>query len=300
MRKFWITSENDPNMKIDLMDKDTYGSNPSGLGLSMSTSTYLAGQDNVPYNYQYTYSDISYTLILGAISDEPYRVYREVVDKLSYNDLLLHYVTDETSEEYVRKVSFSSIEKSQIDYSLGVLGAPLTLTPLTPWYKWTDNRKAITQQFYDNNLTKLKKIISEGVSLITTRERLICLDNTECVHLSPDVEVPVKLRYKINSPGLLSFKMVLYDSKLNQSQLCEFEYDLQQNDIIDFSSDYLDPHCYLIRESQTIDITGYMTTKSDGFIRIPAREIVYLYIDTKQNWSNSAATVQTRIEKVLV
>lgn len=300
IRQFWLTSENDPTVNLDLMDKETFGSKPNGLGISVSSNSHSAGQDIVHSDYNYSYNNISFTLILGYLSENPYTTYETVVNKLAKGGLLLHYKPSNEMEEHVRNVEFVSISKGEIDYSLGLIGSSLELAPSTPWYVWKDTRGTITQTFYNTNITKLRAIISSSVSLATTQKRLLELNNTGCVHLAPNKEIPCKLRVRVNSTGLTSFKMELYDKNLDKLQTCEFKYNLSSGDYINFTSDFLDPKCTITRGSTEIDITRYMTTASNGFMRLPANEKCYLYLALLQDWNTTNDSIFVRIEKVTV
>ena len=133
VRKFKIINAN--NEVLDLMDKDSFGYNPEGLGVSFDNSYYSAGPDFLENELKYSMGNVSYYIALGYVSKDPYPAYSKMVSILSKAPLELQYDVPGVGAFY-RDVRVKSIDKSEIDKASGLLVSKLELDCLTPWYAW--------------------------------------------------------------------------------------------------------------------------------------------------------------------
>lgn len=133
VRKFKIINAN--NEVLDLMDKDSFGYNPEGLGVSFDNSYYSAGPDFLENELKYSMGNVSYYIALGYVSKDPYPAYSKMVSILSKAPLTLQYDVPNVGLFY-RDVRIKSIDKSEIDKESGLLISKLELDCLTPWYAW--------------------------------------------------------------------------------------------------------------------------------------------------------------------
>ena len=135
VRKFKIINAN--NEVLDLMDKDSFGYNPEGLGVSFDNSYYSAGPDFLDNELKYSMGKVSYYIALGYVSKDPYPAYSKMVSILSKAPLTLQYDVPNTGLFY-RDVRVKSIDKSELDKASGLLISKLELDCLTPWYAWEE------------------------------------------------------------------------------------------------------------------------------------------------------------------
>lgn len=133
VRKFKIINAN--NEVLDLMDKDSFGYNPEGLGVSFDNSYYSAGPDFLDNELKYSMGKVSYYVALGYISKDPYPAYSKMVSVLSKTPLTLQYDVPDVGT-FSRDVRVKSIDKSELDKASGLLISKLELDCLTPWYSW--------------------------------------------------------------------------------------------------------------------------------------------------------------------
>ena len=133
VRKFKIINAN--NEVLDLMDKDSFGYNPEGLGVSFDNSYYSAGPDFLENELKYSMATVSYYIALGYVSKDPYPAYSKMVSVLSKTPLTLQYDVPNVGLFY-RDVRVKTINKSEIDKDSGLLISKLELECLTPWYAW--------------------------------------------------------------------------------------------------------------------------------------------------------------------
>lgn len=133
VRKFKIINAN--NEVLDLMDKDSFGYNPEGLGVSFDNSYYSAGPDFLDNELKYSMAKVSYYIALGYVSKDPYPAYSKMVSVLSKTPLTLQYDVPDVGT-FSRDVRVKSIDKSELDKASGLLISKLELDCLTPWYSW--------------------------------------------------------------------------------------------------------------------------------------------------------------------
>lgn len=133
VRKFKIINAN--NEVLDLMDKDSFGYNPEGLGVSFDNSYYSAGPDFLDNELKYSMAKVSYYVALGYVSKDPYPAYSKMVSVLSKTPLTLQYDVPDVGT-FSRDVRVKDIDKSEIDKASGILISKLELDCLTPWYSW--------------------------------------------------------------------------------------------------------------------------------------------------------------------
>lgn len=133
VRKFKIINAN--NEVLDLMDKDSFGYNPEGLGVSFDNSYYSAGPDFLDNELKYSMAKVSYYIALGYVSKDPYPAYSKMVSVLSKTPLTLQYDVPDVGM-FSRDVRVKSIDKSELDKASGLLISKLELDCLTPWYAW--------------------------------------------------------------------------------------------------------------------------------------------------------------------
>lgn len=133
VRKFKIINAN--NEVLDLMDKDSFGYNPEGLGVSFDNSYYSAGPDFLDNELKYSMANVSYYVALGYVSKDPYPAYSKMVSVLSKTPLTLQYDVPNVGVFY-RDVRVKSIDKTEIDKDSGLLISKLEFDCLTPWYAW--------------------------------------------------------------------------------------------------------------------------------------------------------------------
>ena len=121
---------------LDLMDKDTFGNSPTGLGVSMG-NTYLSGQGTfVKDESNIEQNKIGLDIMMGYTSGSPYSVfYNRVLPVLNDSPLVLQYTIPGVGD-FFRDVALGSIEKTEIDKDSGLLKTPVVLEALTPWYSW--------------------------------------------------------------------------------------------------------------------------------------------------------------------
>lgn len=135
VRKFKIINAN--NEVLDLMDKDSFGYNPEGLGVSFDNSYYSAGPDFLDNELKYSMGKVSYYIALGYVSKDPYPAYSKMVSVLSKTPLTLQYDVPDVGT-FSRDVRVRSIDKSELDKASGLLISKLELDCLTPWYAWEE------------------------------------------------------------------------------------------------------------------------------------------------------------------
>lgn len=305
VRQFWITSSNDPDVMIDLMDYDTFGTDPSGLDAKTKNASSYADQDVIISEYSLEYSEISFTVLTGYQSEKPYAVFRKnLIKQLNKKGLVLHYQCgeDEDKKTFIRDVTFISITKSELN-EYGVLGVVLTLKPLTPWYNWKTIYSTETgASWKPGEKDTLKAIcrskgISEGIV-----ESFIPFDTFDCIHFIPDVTVPIKLYWKtatsVNEVGLS-----MYDAAMNLVSNAKFTAALSKSvPYFLFSSDFREPYAVTSSDGQNgvINVMPTMSTDSSGFMRAKINERLYLYLGPGSLTIGNEALVQVREEAVIV
>lgn len=298
VRTFTLTSKNDPSMLLDLMDLDTFGSDPSDFGVTVKGTTYTAGQDTFVINKSVEFKSIKFTLILGAESDNPYRAYKDVVKKLNAKELQLHYTVDNV--ESVRDVILSSISKGEINSDMGVIKSTLELKPLTPWYKWVNMTQKISTARFAELQQKIK--IALGLSSTPTYagqgKYIWEFDTSACIQLVEHTTIPIDLTYEIKPDKLNELSIKLFDKNFDLIEDCVVKYDFLKYDVIHLYSDFSAPKITVTRNGVTTDLITKMSTKTTGMIRIPCDGFSYMYIG---NFGYTASDkILVRIEEVTV
>lgn len=290
-REFWLTSENDSSVNIDLMDTNAFGSRVQGLGVGSKDDAYVAGQDVISSDHEYEFNDISFTVIMGGINDDPYYQYNLLIEQLNKLGLILHYRMDQSHGslhvvEYERKVEFLSISKTETDYQLGVLASELSLKPTSPWYVWESNTDT------NPRITRVTGLTLKGNGVTYSAATAYKIDTTNSIHLVPNKTIACKIERNMSQAS--NVIMMLFDEHYDLIHTLKFTHNFIAGDKFYFSSDFQD----LYAKAGTTSILDKIETDSDGFLRIPAGKISYLYFGSGGINANDKMYIRT--ERVTV
>lgn len=319
MRRFWLTSDYDDDFTIDLMDRDAFGANPSGLGGSIDTDTIVMGTDVIPSNYKPSYDAISFDLVTGAESEDPYEAYRMFIQALSMDGLVLNYSYDEMKTVYKRDVMVSSVEKGEIDHEVNWLVSNIEFKPLSPWYQWLEcTVDDADMEFEDDSNWLHTKIFNKGnddhlvipyvygpnVSVLRnlhTKVALLPIDTSNCVHFMPDQTVPIIISYIIKETVDV-FEIRLFDSDMGLLENVIFTTHFEEGTRIDISSDFKDLFATATIEGGSDisrDILPYLTTSTSGFLRVESGTVCYISFG-KQGFDPRTDSVIFREECIVI
>ncbi|MCL2536947.1 MAG: phage baseplate protein [Coriobacteriia bacterium] len=118
--------------ELNLLDKETFGYDPSGLGVSIDNSYIGAGGDMIPTSSSLTMHAFTIDIIFGYESGRSYEKYKEVAQFLSHGPFTMVYETN--AGRYEREYQLGELSKTEIG-NKSALDETLTLEPLTPWYR---------------------------------------------------------------------------------------------------------------------------------------------------------------------
>lgn len=282
LRSFII--KNRLGQSLNLMDKTTFGSAPTGLGYEMDTTynqaynTFLADQI-IPKQ-----TDLTYTVLYGYVSKTPYMDFNHAVQILNYPPLTLEYMVPDVGI-YQRDVEFKSIDKTEIDHTTDLLSSVLTLSPLTPWYEWvqlTDNLgggqdvaspgKIVASENTDGNsfyATYPYTYASSEVVLTNT----VVIDN-DSVYLGSQSNSALRVTIKPNAsyPTIttpLKWTLLDEDGKIVATE--KFTQSFGMGDYVVVNTDYSNRGAFRYTAEGTVvtDITNAMDPTVSGFVRVP-------------------------------
>lgn len=133
MRKFWLTNADSETVYLTNMSSNVFLQDPAGLGFSNTIGTTQYG-DALVYQTAQNFDVVTGTAIFySSTLDAMYSGYREFIDFLSKEPLVLHYeIPTSTPEEYTMDVAVNSIQKTEVKEA-NVLSCELSLQSLSRW-----------------------------------------------------------------------------------------------------------------------------------------------------------------------
>lgn len=132
VRQFKLINAN--GLEWNLMRKDAYFSEPSGLGFSINGEYMVIGSNYQPISMLSTQKVPSGTMVF-----ETYNLYRQFADFINATPLRLAYKPE--TDWYYLDCEVTSFEKGEIDNSVNRLLCPITFTAEGLWYKPTIARR---------------------------------------------------------------------------------------------------------------------------------------------------------------
>jgi hypothetical protein len=133
-RKFSLI--NGANQIFDLNDLNSFGYEPSGLGVSISNTYFAYGTDFIEDNQGLNQNVIHLNVLFGAKSQESYRKYNDFIRFLNVTPLTLRYSLDGLGT-YSRLVKLSELTKTEIN-KWNAIDEELTLECIGAWYQWIE------------------------------------------------------------------------------------------------------------------------------------------------------------------
>ena len=138
MRTFTLV--NGAGELCNITDKQLFFHDPKGLGFERKLTYRQVGDRFVRVNKRVSQKDITGKVAL--FGDDPYLSYFNFTQFINKEPLILLYTpNDQASDttapgtQYRRNVDVKKIDKSELTKQ-GYLDCDITLTPLTPWYKY--------------------------------------------------------------------------------------------------------------------------------------------------------------------
>lgn len=112
----------------NLMSKSSFFHAPGGLGFTKSIETEIAGFEFIELR-----DDLDQKVVSGEMVFADYSVYRDFAKFISHEPLKLGYKPYSTTWYYL-DVKVSSLQKTEIDRSTGLLLCPVDFLAFTTWY----------------------------------------------------------------------------------------------------------------------------------------------------------------------
>jgi len=135
LRSFSII--NSAGEELSLMEKNTFGNTPTGLGLELTNTYYQAYGSFITDDITVKQGQFSVEMVYGAMSNKPYAQFHEAVKVLNAPPLILRYDIPDVGT-YFRDIQFVSMAKSEIEEATGVLRSACVFDFTSPWYAWQD------------------------------------------------------------------------------------------------------------------------------------------------------------------
>lgn len=161
LRSFSII--NSAGEELSLMEKNTFGNTPTGLGLELTNTYYQAYGSFITDDITVKQGQFSVEMVYGAMSNKPYAQFHEAVKVLNAPPLILRYDIPDVGT-YFRDIQFVSMAKSEIEEATGVLRSACVFDFTSPWYAWKDVNAYIGH--YLHNQSKLMATTNSGPSAV--------------------------------------------------------------------------------------------------------------------------------------
>lgn len=152
-RKFTLV--NGRGESISLNSKDSFGYDPSGLGIEMDQTMIQSSHGSIVTNSQYAQTTIKMSMVFGYVT-EPYESFHDVVSKIAVAPLTLYYDVPNVGQ-FERSVALKILAKGDVNHETNLIGSDIELEVLSPWRKWVQAHGApmdISVQkpkgYYDN------------------------------------------------------------------------------------------------------------------------------------------------------
>lgn len=129
----------------DITTRETFATNPSGLGFGTDSSYIRVGNDSVITYEQFVMMDKEFDIMfMGDTLAEIYHRYNDFVSFLLKKDIYLVYKIPSSENSYRMKVYVTSLGKGEVSASNSALTCPLVLMPLSFWEDNIENEVSST------------------------------------------------------------------------------------------------------------------------------------------------------------
>lgn len=129
----------------DITTRETFATNPSGLGFGTDSSYIRVGNDSVITYEQYAMQNKEFDIMfMGDTLAEIYQRYNNFVSFLLNKDIYLVYKIPSSENSYRMKVYVTSLGKGEVSADTSALTCPLVLMPLSFWEDNIENEVSAT------------------------------------------------------------------------------------------------------------------------------------------------------------
>lgn len=129
----------------DITSKETFATNPSGLGFGTDSSYIRVGNDSVITYEQFSMGNKTFDIMfMGDTLAEIYQRYNDFISFILKKDIYLVYKTPSSENSYRMKVYVTSLGKGEVSADNSALTCPIVLMPLSFWEDNIENEVSST------------------------------------------------------------------------------------------------------------------------------------------------------------
>lgn len=265
--------------QLSLLDKDTFGSTPTGLGVDFDSTYFSANGSFVKDKDSVKQNTIKLSIVYGYVSGKPYSSFDNVIQILNRPPLTLQYVVPFVGA-FSRDVDIKTIEKGEMSNEYNVLMSDATFAATSPWYEWLDLGSyahipldpGYNKWMCDSDTT----LYSATYPYIyqnapTAIQNYLDIDN-DSVYLGFQTDSPLKVSVNADaSTGVISNPgWELYDDSGFVVQNERIMVDIPVNYTLVLNTDYKDREISLVAPDGTrTDVSNLIDPTAKGFMRIP-------------------------------
>lgn len=246
MRLFYLENEVGDRMPLN-NETGIFLSEPEGLGLDFGDTFASSGNGF----FVLASSKYNQKVIGGKLNfmEDPYNKYHEFIGWL-YRSQKLYFVYNPFGTEYYLDVRIGSLEKTEIN-KLGYMEIPAKFVCLSPWYIKDHSDGEISYASEDDT------------------------DEEVMLRIQPKGHIPASIKLLFHYPIFIGNDFVLIgaDTGNEYGRLSLSYASRDENNILDYSSDYRDSHVYEINVlKEKTDLIQYVNLSYNPFFRVPTNE----------------------------
>ena len=275
MRKFYFQNEKGERKSLN-SPNGIMVKNPAGLGFTMKINQ----ADSEDGFFSVTYrKQASKSIAFDLLFMNGYKDYKALVTWINSAESLYLVYIPYGAEEYMCSVSVSYMTKTELS-SGGVLGVPVSLAVLTPWYSPVAYRVSMQEQ----SSHAMKFPFRYNSSLIYGAN----IAGRYAVEIQPNGHIPASISVRHSGQLVNPIIQLVGISSGKTYGKCEIETTITEGQTLEFSSFVTDTHLRVVNVDGTVtDLTDSINPAEDPFIRVPLNEPCRLSISSESDISGT-------------